>query len=161
MTGKVGYGDGEREPSAGVVTRAVHGAGKLNAGVHDLTVLSVPVYPNHAVLLLENPAGHVHSECVALPVPGWVRAGARVRGVIAVGPGFVCVRDVTRYQLRDAITRRPCTEWSEDLGQLYAQALQQGVAPATTQLVELSNVGSQEHWRPVIHQGPSSQNKPS
>jgi hypothetical protein len=146
---KTQYGKGTREPSAGVVTRAVHGAGRLNAGTHDLEVLSVAEYPTHRVVMLQNPAGHVHAEPVEGLTPHWLVSGARVRVRIGLGQGFVCMRDVDRYQLRDAETKQPLTAWSADLAALYAAVIAGGVAPATTVLKEISH--GDQTWVPTLH----------
>lgn len=141
------YGNRSREPSAGVVSRVVHGSGKLTAGLHDLEVLAVPEYPTHRVVLLQNSAGHVHAEPVT-EVPAWIRPGTRVRARIGVGPGFVVVRDVDRYQARDAQTKQPLSDWTDDVGQLYRDALSVGAKPATTVLLEVTGDGNT--WQPIL-----------
>lgn len=155
------YGKADRAPSAGVVSRAVHGAGKLGTGTHDLIVLAIPEYPTHRVLLLQNPAGHVHAEPFVGTPPAWVHVGARVRARVGLGPGFVIVRDVSRYQARDSLTKQALGEWTNDIGQLYRDATAAGAAPATTQLVEVSCGDST--WIPVLHklQSPGQPDRPA
>jgi hypothetical protein len=141
------------EPSAGVVSRPVHGAGKLSIGWHDLEVMSLAEFPTHWVVLLGNPANHVHSELVSDRPPTWLQTGARVRGRVGLGAGFVVVRDVDRYQARDSVTKAPLSGWTTDLAQLYADALSVGSRPATTELKEVTGAGHPP-WTPVLHAGP-------
>jgi hypothetical protein len=123
-------------------------------------VLSVAEYPTHWVVILANPAGHAHAEPVADRPPAWIKTGARVRTRIGLGPGFVCVRDVDRYQLRDGETKQPLTEWSQDLAALYTDAIASGVVPATTVLKDV--LCGDDAWVPTLHapgaaRGPSDQ----
>ncbi len=152
-------GKSHRAPSAGVVSRQVGGAGKLSPGRHDLEVLSVAEYPTHCVVILANAAGHAHAEPVADRPPPWFRVGVRVRASIQPGPGFVVVRDVDRYQGQDSATRAPITEWTQDLGELYAAATAAGSKPATTELREVTH--GDDTWRPQLHLPPARPAAPS
>lgn len=145
-----GYGNVPREPSAGTVSRPVAGLGKLPPGWHDLECLSLATYPTHSVVILANPAGHVHTECVLRPLPTWLRVGIRARGRVGPGPGFVVVRDVDRFQARDSVSKVPVTDWHTDLSQLYAAATAAGARPASTELKEV--VLADDTWVPKLHQ---------
>jgi hypothetical protein len=125
-----------RKPSGGMMSKPISGMGKLTPGTHAVEVLSVVVGTVRTALILQDVAGHCHTEDLEWLDPE-VRQGLKCKAVIVPTEGFVVCRDVDKFQAQDAKTRQPITGWLTDIQQLYTQAVGLGHRPASTQLEAL------------------------
>lgn len=132
------------------LSKPIAGSGKLPWGRHRVEVLSVVrVTAGHWCVILATPAGHCHAEDLE-DWPPQLGAGTTCSVVVAPSPdGFVLARDGGRFQAQRAGTLEPLTDWFPSPQAVYDAASALGVAPSSTELVEVVHEGVQ--FRPRVH----------